>query len=134
MKLRRSQSSGVTPKTSDSLLSMQVFFQKNINHNNAVFGFTSQSYDFNRQYNFRLKNYFIWKLKICVILIHDGAVREAGDAIVGHAVMPVDMAEQMQARNDFRHSLQQFFGAVVDAVVEVEDAVRGRVSDQHVDI
>ena len=57
-----------------------------------------------------------------------------GNAVVGLSMMSVDMAKEMQFGIDLRNSLKQFFGAIVDSVIEVKDSVRWSVGDKYIHI
>lgn len=76
---------------------------------------------------FRLDFNHVGMRKIRVVRIHDCAVGEDGVSDCSDAVLGMEMAEEVGFEAQVGKSGKEFFGAVVDAVVKVKDAVGRRV-------
>ena len=75
---------------------------------------------------------YVWSVNLGVAGIHYGAVGVDGAVDCCYAMLGVDVAEEMGLGFDNWQTFQQFFGAVVDIVIEIEDAVGRRMCNQYV--
>lgn len=69
-----------------------------------------------------------------VVGIHDGGVGEDCAFTLHDAVAGMCVTEQMSLQSESLQSFEQFFRAIIDAVVEVKDAVGWGMGDQDVGV
>ena len=79
-------------------------------------------YEKNKRIN-RLNLNNIRSLQIAIISVHYGSVRVKCAVLSEDSVLGVDVAEKVSFKIEIREFGEEFFGAVIDVVVEIQNAV-----------